>query len=320
MIPGCYLVCGEEKFLVDKEVNNLVATGIDLEQPTFSLNKFVGKIDNFEGIINSIQSQAIFGISKQVVVIYDLDFNTIEEKKVQLFDALNAKEDSTRVVFSFSNSLDKRKTFVKELLDRCEVKEFKQISPWETDQVKDFVYKTEKSRGYEISDEACDLLIEIIGTNLLQLDNELIKLEIFIGDKKSIDTTDVLSVVKKGNYGVFDIVNYLQKKVKNKVLNIINNLVESGEDIFAIIGFIQSQIKLLILIKEQIEKKKNFQDIASILKKNPYYIKNIIENTKKWNIEELKNFFLELTNLDYVIKSGKIEPKLGLEIILIKYC
>jgi DNA polymerase-3 subunit delta len=96
-----------------------------------------------------------------------------------------------------------------------------------------------RTRGLEMSDEAIDYLIEIIGPDLGLLSSEVEKLSL-VG-KKTIEADDVSEIVTGERlYSIFDLVNALRMKDAEGVFRIYKILRETADD-YGLIGALNWQ-------------------------------------------------------------------------------
>jgi DNA polymerase-3 subunit delta len=96
-----------------------------------------------------------------------------------------------------------------------------------------------RTKGIEMSEEATDYLIEIIGPDLGLLSSEVEKLSL-IG-KKKIDMDDISEIVTGERlYSIFDLVNALRMKDAEGVFRIYKTLRETADD-YGLIGALNWQ-------------------------------------------------------------------------------
>ncbi len=96
-----------------------------------------------------------------------------------------------------------------------------------------------RTNGIEMSDEATDYLIELIGPDLGLLSSEVEKISL-IG-KKRIDTDDLSEIVTGERlYSMFDLVNALRMKDAERVFRIYKTLRETADD-YGLIGALNWQ-------------------------------------------------------------------------------
>lgn len=104
--------------------------------------------------------------------------------------------ENVRLLISAAK-VDKRKVFFKTIEKTGAVESFDAWSvddrDW-ADQAEAWARQAVRARQKEISDEALAELISRIGPNARQLDNEIEKLSLYVGDRNEIETEDVAAV------------------------------------------------------------------------------------------------------------------------------
>jgi DNA polymerase III subunit delta len=98
--------------------------------------------------------------------------------------------------------------------------------------------------GKQIPAQAAVLLVDLIGTEMGQLDQELLKLSIYIGDKARIETADVDRLV--GNSRAEDIWKMFDALAAGnapQALAILQRLFEQGAEPFLILGAFGKQLR-----------------------------------------------------------------------------
>jgi DNA polymerase III delta subunit len=67
-----------------------------------------------------------------------------------------------------------------------------------------------------------------------------------------------------------------------------------------------------------LEEGKNFYQIQKISKIHPFVIKKNFLLAKNFSINELKKIYKKILEIDFLIKTGKVDPQTGIEIFLMK--
>ena len=74
-------------------------------------------------------------------------------------------------------------------------------------------------------------------------------------------------------------------------------------------------VRLITMAKHMVEKGASYSEIASTLKIPPFTVGPIVNSANRYSLEKIKTVYEKLSSLDYEIKVGRIEPKLGLTLI-----
>ena len=173
------------------------------------------------------------------------------------------------------------------------------------------------------------------------LDQEVLKLIGYVGDRTTIDSKDITSVVTETHEDtlmvLFDAFSRMDKK---EVLNIFEGLVENGQHILAIHSYLVNQMRLLIQAKDlephvpdaraypafaaSFKRWKEGMDIDTSAKKrylpfqHPYYAYKLFSTSRKLPRKSLVDFYEFLSSLDVKIKTGTKHDRTLMEYGLLK--
>ena len=108
------------------------------------------------------------------------------------------------------------------------------------------------------------------------------------------------------NYSVFELSdNYLAKNSK-KVSNILNENNYTSDDCILILRTILNKSKRLLIIKNEMDKKRSIDDILSTLKPPVFWKeKDIVKKqVQSWSTVEVKNIIYKINDLEINIKKN----------------
>ena len=179
-----------------------------------------------------------------------------------------------------------------------------------------FVIKEFLNNGYKIDYKTASYFVDYVGKNVDILLSEINKMIIYKDTDKEIFREDILNISSKGfNDNVFDLSDAIMKKDFKKIFSCYNDLMILKEEPIKIIALLASQFTLVY--QSKLLSKEGFmsKDIASTLKVHPYRVKLALE--ANYPDFELKDILKKLHNLDYEIKTGKVDKIVGLENFLL---
>ncbi len=129
--------------------------------------------------------------------------------------------------------------------------------------------------------------------------------------KKDILDQIVADTLETDIWKLMDNINQSNHKEINKTLE---KLLEYKVDPNYILAMIARNLRISIQIKELLSKNLDGKKIASKLKLPPFVVYPIAKSVKKVNKEKILLEYKKLANLDYEIKTGRIDPVLGLSL------
>lgn len=164
-----------------------------------------------------------------------------------------------------------------------------------------------------INKNALDLLIQYSNYDTERFENSIKKLQLL--DKDSISEEDIKELspntLEEDIWKLLDEIN----TDNGQPLLILENLFKQEVDPNYIISMIVRNIRLITMAKYMIEKGSSYSEIASVLKIPPFTVGPIVNSAKRYNREKIRTIYEKLSSLDYEIKVGRIEPKLGLTLL-----
>lgn len=302
-----YLIYGEEEFLIEEEVLSIINKS---KVDELNISKYNLSSDDIRDIIQDASTVSLFS-DKKIIVVNDFDcFYKIDEKSSNLFEEFLDNISSDVILILVATKLDERKKITKKLKKICIVKEFnknKNISNIVRDMFGD----------YKIDYNTVDLLIKIVGNDLMILKQEAIKLMTYKTDK-IITRDDVLSLASSyDNDDIFDLVNAVVNKDKDKAMDIYSSLIRSNEEPIKIIITLANQFRLIYQSKELYKKGNGEDSISKLLGVHPYRVKLALDKSKNYSSKVLLDHLLNLALIDSKIKNGLIDKYLAFELFFL---
>ncbi|MDD3127212.1 MAG: DNA polymerase III subunit delta [Candidatus Izemoplasmatales bacterium] len=148
--------------------------------------------------------------------------------------------------------------------------------------------------------------------------NELNKLIAYIGDQKIIDLPTVWKVTTRDvEDNIYELVNAILAKDTRSITNIYRDLAEVNTEPTIIIKMVADKFQEILYTKELFRTNRTYDDVMRYFnasKGRTYYI---VKNAREISDELLKKYMEALEEVDYRIKSGTIDKKIGVELFLL---
>lgn len=306
-----YLIYGNDYGLIKREIDKIISGTSDVV-------KYDLLVSNVSDVIEEASCMSLFGDKKVVIgenALFLTGANTSVNHDIDyLTSYVNAENHDNIVILTVvQDKLDERKKIVKLLKKNVTVIHKETID--EKDLPK-FVIKEFLNNGYKIDYKTASYFVDYVGKNVDILLSEINKMIIYKDTDKEIFIEDILNISSKGfNDNVFDLSDAIMKKDFKKIFSCYNDLMILKEEPIKIIALLASQFTLVY--QSKLLSKEGFmsKDIASTLKVHPYRVKLALETN--YPDFELKDILKKLHNLDYEIKTGKVDKIVGLENFLL---
>ena len=269
---------------------------------------------NYKDIILDMESASLFE-DKKAVIVNNASIFTAAKTGVDgtaFEEYLASPNPNTISIFIVNGNLDERKKVTKLIRKNGIVKEFV-VSNNPADIL------TNLLDDYKMDSNAKNKFIELVGNDTYRINNELDKLKIYKGDDKSITLDDVINITTNNiDADLFKLMDAIISGDVDKAIEYYHNMLLYSTEPLQIIVALANKYRLMYQVKRLFKKGYTEGDIAKELKQNPKYIFVINKISRGYDEKYLLRELKMLADLDYKIKSGKIDPALGLELFIIK--
>lgn len=319
-IAPVYLLVGEEAYYVDETINRLRAAlgGEDGEYAQF---------DCAEQPVDFVMDEADtipFFSDRKLVVARNASFLRATEKGKEKIEHDLARleawlthptEQSVTVFVAPYEKLDERKKVTKlmkqhALILEAQVPKDNDLAVWIQSEI--------AAQQGQITDDAVGKLIDMVGSNMLQLRMEIEKLLLFVGDQ-TVQVEDVENLVAKTlEHDAFKMLNaYLARDFATAV-TIYHDLLRQKEEPIMLVGLLASNIRTMNHVYYLQKKGYHPQQIAKQLKIHPYRVKLMVENRQRPSEERLLQALHRLADVDLKLKTSGGNRARHLELFLIQ--
>jgi DNA polymerase-3 subunit delta len=313
MAEAIYVFYSNNEFLLNHTVEEKVA---ELKVDPFNVVRYDMLESTSDDVLEDLQTVSFFA-EKKVIIVKNL--NEIEKEAESVLTAwVNylEKPNPDVILIVVLNELMSDKNLIGEALFKYAFIE--KIREMDKKEYPEFVRNMFKKYGYTITDDAIEALLERTNLDFSLMSQEAEKLMLFSYDTKEIQEKAVLLLVSRNlEENIFELTNALLAKNQTKTIEIFYDLIARNEDPLRILNNIVSKVRELMHTKLLIEKGYRQEQIADhfhIKSGKAYYL---VKNAQAIPFVQLESHLKKLSKLDYDIKSGKIDKKLGLELYLL---
>lgn len=310
-----YLLMGDEAYLVHEAVQLLKVQSVDAATMEFNCDVFVAS-ETPAGQVKDAAEMLPMMSARRLVVYRGVD--DLKDKDWEaLFPLIDNPVDSTTFVMT-CESLDKRKKAYKKLSDAAVVVELKR--PYES-QIPDWIDYLAFQLGIKVDREAIGLLKEFVGANLTELNNELVKLRDYIGERTQVEVADVLQVVSQSRADViFDLTDAIGRRDRVQALHSLANLLEHGQSEVGVLAMVTRHFRMLGRLKDCQRDGLSGQRLCSKAGIPQFLLNQYLDQARRWDEGKIQRTFSALQDTDRALKSSSVPPHVWLENFVLKTC
>ena len=309
-ISGLVVLTGEEEYLINWAKESLINKYVNKATRTLDLDVIDSDDYDLDRVVASCETVPMLS-QKKVVVLRD--YYKPDTKKIAKYCGDLAE---TTILILIVNKTDKA------LQSSGKVYDF---GPLEKEQLVSFINKRFKGKNKTISKSLMATFINECGYYNKDMDYTLSNM---IGDIEKISALSngdeiTLEDIRLGisdnlEHGVFTLIDMISNGRKDVALDLLNQIVTSGEDEIKLLAIIISQLEIMLETKELLVDGWTLDNIAKVTKIHQFRIKKAANFVKKYDIKTLKENLKAAYNTDVQIKRGILDSRLALELLIAK--
>src|SRR2546428_4236822 len=269
-----YAVVGSDDVEVKHTAAELAEKLKPAEAGDFGLETIDGAADNADqaaarirSTIEALRTLPFFG-GEKVVWLKNANFLGDDQKAraapvqaalEELAETINAGLGPEITFLISAIDVDKRRSFYKALAKRAELQVFEKLDSsrggWE-EEATEMVKTRAKKRKLQFDDNALELFVLLTGGDTREIENELEKIDIFLGKERQVNVDLVRELVPLTRAGViFDLSNALAERDLERALELLRQLLDQGESAIGILLVaILPTVRNLLLAKDLMER------------------------------------------------------------------
>lgn len=326
--PNFYILHGDDGIALDEAVKKLRESMGDDPNVDLNIDEFEGEETTVPAVLNAVKSFPFLSDKRLVFVKGLLSWITRKgagetgKKGVErLLEDLPNLPDYARLVFIEKSELPANSKLVKlaQKLPNGYEKAFtvpKDSTEW-------IIRRAKSEYQVEIEPQAAVALASVTGADLRRADNELVKLVSYIsGEDRPITELDVARLTPYlPETNIFNMIDALAGGDGKQALTLMHQSLNENprDDGFGLFALIVRQFRLLLLTQEYLSAggSTNNNDIAAgIGIRSGWQAGKLARQARAFTVEELEHIFKRLQQYDVDMKTGKINPRLALDLLV----
>lgn len=314
-----FTVLGEQAVLCEKKISDLLQ------------KHGIGSVDvSSYDMLEATVQEALFDVSslaflspKKAVLIRNPDFLTGAPKSsghdLDAFTAYldNPSKENILIIYAPYEKLDERKKIVKALRKKSQVSTFETYSEH---QLKQWFQKKLQDLGIQYDPRAVDAVADVTGGKIDLMYAEIDKIDLyFLSEPSKMLTLDVVDSLMARHLedNIFALTDCLLSEKRKKAHDIYLDLLTQNEEPFKLLIMIANNFRLMKQVLRLQRNGYNQMEMAKMLGVNPYRVKVIGRDAHRYEIQKLERFLATIARMDHEIKTGLMDKKLAVELLIL---
>lgn len=302
-----YYFYGSELWLIEEAVRRIKSKILNPRNEDFNLKVFEANRDSAEEILTNLQTFPLHS-QRRLTIIREADPLGTTSHEVFVNYLINPNPQTCAIFIG--EKADRRSKFIQNLEKKGALVGF---YPLPNQELRKWAQERAKELGQQITNEALSLLLEWVGPDLKQLDQELAKLSLR-AQGKVIAADDIWALsgdIKEEN--PFQLAQAVARLDSQKVFYLLRKNLHQGESPLFLLSLIVRQLRLIWKAKEMINEGYSRKDVESKLKILPFQSGEFWSQVNKNSLTRLPQTWTLWEQLDLALKTSRLDKGLLLE-------
>lgn len=306
-----YLLYGEEEYL-KKQYRDRLKKAIAGDD-TMNYSYYDSDNASVKDIIDVCETLPFFA-QKRLVIMENTGF--LKSSNDELADYIKHIPDYL-VIVMVEKDVDKRNKVYKAVDSVGYVCEMK---PQTTATLEKWIAGLLAKDNLKISREACDLILDKTGAGMDYIKQETEKLVSYCQGRTVVTVEDVGKVcATQTTSHIFDMISAIANKKQQQALDLYYDLLELKEPPMRILYLIVRQFNGILQVKDLMSRGISGKEIASKIGAAPFVVGKYQAQAKYFEMNTLLDALNECAKTEEAVKQGRLNDRLGVELIIIKY-
>jgi DNA polymerase III subunit delta len=293
-IKPIYFLMGEEPYYIDKLSEYIENNILQEHERDFNQTVLYGRDVTIEDVIASAKRYPMMA-DKQVIIVKEAQELSRTIEKLESY-AENPQNTSVLVICYKYKTLDKRKKVTKVLEKAGVVFESKKLYE---NQIGEWLKRVLSGKKLSIEPKAAAMLVDFLGTDLSKIANEIDKLAIILPQGSVISPAIIEENIGfSKDYNVFEFRKAIGEKDQLKAFQIAYHFAQNPKDNPMVVTTSLVFSFFSQLLQYHGLKDKNPKNVASVLKINPYFLKDYDLALRNYPMKKVSQIVASLRDTD----------------------
>lgn len=306
-----YLLYGAESYL-KKLYKDKLKEAILKGSDDMNFSYFEGKGAEVSKIIEVAETLPFFSERRLIII----ENSSLFKSQNDLADYMKSIPATTHIVF-IESEIDKRNRLFKAVKAQGTVAEMNSL---DEANLKLWIASLLDKDKKKITGDSVLYLINKVGTDMDNIQNEVEKLVCYAMDRDIITVEDIDAVCTVQITGkIFQMVDAIGNRNQEKALELYYDLLSLKEKPMSILFLITRQFNILIQVKNLLAIGKSNAQVSQITGLMPFTISKYASQAKNFPLHTLREAIQSSAEIEEQIKTGRLIDKIGVEVLIVKY-
>lgn len=307
-----YLLYGNEDYL-KKQFRDKLKKAVVAEGDSMNYSYFEGKAPDSKSVAEIADTMPFFADRRLVVIENSQLFKSADDMIVELVKNI----PETTVLVFVENEVDKRSRLYKAVKEKGYICELNEQS--DSDIIR-WVVSILRREGKVMDDATMQLFLIKTGSSMENISKELEKLICYTMGRERITSDDVENVcTTQTTNRIFEMITAISQKNQDKALELYYDLLTLKEPPMRIMYLISRNFNQLLMIKELTGNGNAPSAIASKMGIQGFLVGKLQAQARPFKAGMLRKALEECVALEEAVKTGQLEDRLAVEMLIVKY-
>ena len=317
-IAPIYAISGEDGYLANKRCQELLDGLLEPDERMMAL--FQPAEDEMAGlnvteVLDELRTLPLMA-KRRVVLLKNAD-SFLKSNREALEKYLESPSPSGVLILQLKN-IDNRWKFIKKI---AELDGLIDAGPMKAYQLPKFAADLCRSEfDKSLDTRAAGLLVELVGDQTGRIRQEIEKLSVYVGQRKSITAKDVHELVGRSKAdNAFEVIDAIFEKKPEKIFQRLRNMFgHDSSTEFTVIGAFGYHFRRLFQAKALLEQGTAMKQAAREAGVPPFLQQRFFAQLQQFTLPQLGKILLRLGEMDYQIKTGQTTAPSAMERLIVQ--
>jgi len=306
------ILYGEDTFRLRQKLIEVIKEYQAKHKTGLNLMRFKENNFDFDKVRERIESISMFNEKKLITLENALDDKSFSEEFLRYIKKNKLKDNPEVVVVFYQESKSVNLPFIRQ------ASMFEEFKPLLGNDLINWLKKQAGENKVNINSEVLRKLVAYVGNDLWQLNNELNKLGSYKAGQVINEQDIDLLIKSKIDADIFKTLDALAKRDKKTAFRLLHEHLEQGESEIYLFSMFIYQIRVLLKLKDLIEKGTSIYDLPKVSGLHPFVVKKSSEQLNNFKLEQLKNIYKYLLKIELGLKKGRLDGSAALDLLVVE--